>query len=379
MALQPSAPFARPDAILSSLFQGRLREQFYSDVRHYGISPAAPRLVALGYIGLALAACWLVGTSTLLLVYPAHFESTALTICAALVSGGIFLRVRQRRDPQPWLDVLAAIYFISIVVMQSRHAGYVAPIVTTLPIAAGILAFYQRPRMRPVSLVLAIVAGIYCLLSSQGVFGQAPDTFDNARSVMTFACLVSVTFGLAGLAWMTTLSRDFNLHLLRVENDTATENAARVRAALEAARVGLWDVPDVSNNRFNVSETFQSITGYSAEEFDSLFGNLEKFIHADDLSNVRSAFSIGRERRSRIRAEFRLMTKARGYRWFSARARYVSGADRKMGLYGSLQDVNVIKVAEEALHASRSTPSLEASRFSSEVIMMPRRQKCSIS
>lgn len=363
----PVDDFARPGAILSALFGGRLRQQFYSDVGHFGVSPEAPRLVALGYIALVLGPSWLLGATTLLLFCPTHIESTALTICSAVVSWVAFLSVRQRRNPQQCLDVMAILYFLSVVVMQSRHAGHVAPIVTTLPIAAGVLAFYQRPQAQPLSFVLAIVAGLYCMLSSVGVFGRTSDDLDYARSVMTFACLVGATLGLAGLAWMTTLSRDFHLHVLRVENDVATRNAARVRAALEAARVGLWDVPDTSIDRFNLSETFQSVTGYTAEEFNALFGNLEKFIHADDLSEVRMAFATGRKRHSHIETEFRLLTKASGYRWFSVRARYVSGVDGRVGLYGSLQDVHVIKLAEESLRASRDQ-AREANKAKSDFI-----------
>ena len=76
-------------------------------------------------------------------------------------------------------------------------------------------------------------------------------------------------------------------------------------------------------------------------------------MHPDDVKALRDAFAIGAERMSRIRVDFRMLTKARGYRWFSARARYLPNPDGTTRISGSLQDINVVKAAEETLRASR--------------------------
>ena len=80
---------------------------------------------------------------------------------------------------------------------------------------------------------------------------------------------------------------------------------------------------------------------------------VERFIHADDVQSLRDAFAAGRARGTRIRLDFRLLTKSRGYRWFSTRARYSENPDGAMRISGSLQDINFIKVAEEALRTGR--------------------------
>lgn len=351
--MQPAGKFARTGAVLSALFGGRLREQFYSDVFHYGAGPDAASHVAVGYIALATAIGWLVGALTIVLAYPGNVESTALSLAAAAASWLLFRQVRRRKATLPWLDVLVPFYFVSIVVAQSHHAGHVAPMVNSLPIAAGIVAIYQRPHMRPVSLAFAIMTVTYCVFSSLGFFGTAPGGFESSRSMLVFVALLGTTLGLAGLAWMSILSRDYNIDQLRIANDTIMDSATRVRNALEAARVALWDVPNADVRLFNVSDSFQSITGYTAEEFNGIFGNVDKFVHPDDVKKLQGAFAIGRERMSRIRIDFRLLTRQRGYRWFSVRARYVRNADGTPRLSGSLQDINVVKAAEEALRASR--------------------------
>ena len=102
-----------------------------------------------------------------------------------------------------------------------------------------------------------------------------------------------------------------------------------------------------------MSESFQAVTGYTGDEFDGLFGNVEKFVHPEDIVPLREAFALGRKRMSRLRVDFRLKTKQRGYRWFSARARYSTNPDDSIRISGSLQDINFIKAAEEALRAGR--------------------------
>ena len=347
------ARFGRARAVLTALFRGKLREQFYSDVYHFGDAPDAARQVALGYICLAATLGWLAGGLGSFLAYPAHVESYALSFAAAAFNWRLFSQVRRREDPRPALDYMIPIYLLIVVVVQYRHTGFVAPVVTTMPLVAGVTAMYQRPHMRPISLVLAIMAVAFCLLSSTGLIGE-PATADlRARSVMTFVSLLAATFGMAGIAWIATLSRDYKLDQLKAVNDAIVQNAAGVRTALEAARVGLWDQPDTAEPRFTLSESFESVTGYTAEELNGVFGNVEKFVHPDDVAPLRKAFDDGRESMSRIRVDFRLMTRSRGYRWYSARARYTRNANDVLRLTGSLQDINVLKVAEETLRAGR--------------------------
>jgi signal transduction histidine kinase/CheY-like chemotaxis protein len=150
-------------------------------------------------------------------------------------------------------------------------------------------------------------------------------------------------------------------------HDEMAENTARSRIAMEAAKVGLWDVPDAELRKFHVSESFESITGYTGEEFDDIFGHVDQFVYPDDLVQLREACAVGQQRLSRLRVEFRLKTKSRGYRWFSARARYSTNPDGTIRISGSLQDINFIKAAEEALRAGRDR-AREANKAKSDFI-----------
>jgi len=352
-ALKPAATFGRATEIFGALLRGDLREQFYSDVFHFGDAPDAPRQVALTYICLPAILGWLVGAFASFIAYPTQFESYLLFLIAGLLNWHMFSHLRRRKDPRPALDYMIPIYLLIIVVVQYRHTGFVAPIVISMPLVVGVAAAYQRPHMRPVTLALGTMAVTFCLLSAIGLIGDPPTADPRARAALTFVALLAATFGLAGMSWISTLTRDYNVEQLKAANDAILQNAARVRTALEAARVGLWDVPDTDQPQFNVSESFQSVTGYSGEEFSRIFGNVEKFVHPDDLDAIRTAFAAGRSDMSRIRVDFRLLTRTRGYRWFTARTRYSRNANGVSRMTGSLQDINVLKVAEETLRAGR--------------------------
>ncbi len=238
-------------------------------------------------------------------------------------------------------------------IAQYTHSTLVAPMVMTLPVMAAIAVLYQRPLMRPVGGVAGTITVGVCPLAALGVIGTLPSKSASARVVMVFAGLLATVVTLFCVAVMEILAREYVHDQLRQTNSALGNSASRASTELESARVGLWDVPDAAHPRFLVTDSFRAITGYTSDEFNAIFVDLKKFIHADDVSVLRDAFAGGQERMSRIRVDFRMLTKTCGYRWFSARARYIPNPDGTTRISGSLQDINVVKAAEEALRTSR--------------------------
>jgi drug/metabolite transporter (DMT)-like permease len=206
--LLPAARFGRANAIISALLRGNLRDQFYSDVFHFGEAQDATRQVALGYICLASCFGWMFGAIASLIAYPAHPESCLLAVLAAALNWYLFGYIRRRKDPRPALDYMVPVYLLIVVAVQYRHTGFVAPMVATMPLVAGVTAMYQRRQMHPVSLALGIMVVVFCLFSATGMIGEPPTADPRSRSIMTFITLLASTFGLAGISWMSTLSRD---------------------------------------------------------------------------------------------------------------------------------------------------------------------------
>ncbi len=335
------------------MLKGNLRQRFYADVANFGAAPDAARQVAADYICLALVVIWTVSTVATALAYQAISITTFISLLNAGISYVAFSWTARRRDPRRVIDWLVLLYCGSAMIAQYIHSTFVAPMVMTLPVMAAIAVLYQRPQMRPVSGVAGTITVGVCLLAALGVIGTLPSQSASARVVMVFAGLLATVVTLFCVAVMEILAREYVHDQLRQTNSAFGDSASRASTALESARVGLWDVPDAAHPRFLVTDSFRAITGYTSDEFNAIFVDLKKFIHADDASVLRDAFAGGQERMSRIRVDFRMLTKTRGYRWFSARARYIPNPDGTTRISGSLQDINVVKAAEEALRTSR--------------------------
>ncbi|MEQ1784521.1 MAG: histidine kinase dimerization/phospho-acceptor domain-containing protein, partial [Hyphomonadaceae bacterium] len=335
------------------LFKGGLRQRFYSDVVHFSSAPDAARQVAAGYVCLVMATVWMVSAIATALAYPTFPVTAVLSLLNAIANYLVFSCIARRRDPRRLIDGTLLLYCLSMMIAQYTQSTFVAPIVVTLPVMAAIAALYQRPHMWQVTIVAGIVTIGVCLLAALGFIGTPPVQSQTARTAMLFIGLLATMLTLLCIARLEILAREYMHDQLKQTNDAFGDSATRASTALESARVGLWDVPDSTHHRFLVTESFRAITGYTGEEFDQIFGNLDEFVHADDVKALRDAFAVGRQRMSRIRVDFRMLTKARGYRWFSARARYVLNPDGTTRISGSLQDINAVKAAEQAMRASR--------------------------
>lgn len=355
-------------AIIVAFFTGRLRKRFYADVAEFGNDPDATRQVAAGYMCLAAALGWAISFAAVLRLTPGHFEAHALAVINFVGCFYGFMQIHRRRDPRVMTDWLLVLHLITVALLAFRHSGVIAPIAASLPALVGITCLYARKWIRGAIFVLAAIVGGVCVVAACGVIGAPSPLGPQAHAIMTFSTMLLSCLAMGGIAWVANIARDYSVNTLQAARDIVVENASRSRVALEAARVGLWDIPDAARGRFHVSDSFQTVTGYSAEEFDAIFdGGIFKFVHPEDITPLREAFALGAKRMSRLRIDFRLMTKTRGYRWFSARARYSPNPDGTVRISGSLQDINFIKAAEEALRSGRDR-AREADKAKSDFI-----------
>lgn len=365
--LPPGNDFRAAAGVIYAFFTGRLRERLFADARALGIQADAPRIVAAGY--LALAAVLGLGFSLLsvLINAPDQLETHLLHLATMVLAGASFVLARRGVDPRQLIGWGVATYFLTVAVIGLNHAGVLPPVLWSFPVAAVVIATFVSARMKPGLIVMAVAAACVVLLTSEGTIGRPSPYSDAQLTTMSVIALSISTIGLGVIAWVWTLSRDYVLDQLKQANAAILESSSRSRIALEAAKVGLWDVPNIAERRFNVTESFHSITGYTAEEFNRCFNELGEFVHPDDIDALREAFTLGRKRMSRLRIDFRLKTRTRGYRWFSARAKYLRNADGTLRISGSLQDINFIKAAEDALRSGRDR-AREANKSKSDFI-----------
>lgn len=336
-------------------------------MRQFSDDPDATRQVAAGYMCLASAVGWMISLVAVIAVNPGHIEAHVIAILNIIGCLYGFLQIRRHRDPRIVMGWMLYFHLIAIAVISYRHAGVVAPVAVTLPAIVGAACMYAHEKTRRPALLLALAVVGFCALTATGLIGVPSSYPSQTHALMTFCTMMFASIAFGGIAWISNIARDYSVGRLEEANQLILENASRSRVALEAARVGLWDVPDASLRKFHVSESFQTVTGYSASEFNSVFDAVGKFVHPEDIAPLREAFAMGQKRMSRLRIDFRLMTKTRGYRWFSARARYSFNPDGSTRISGSLQDINFIKSAEEALRAGRDR-AREANKAKSDFI-----------
>jgi len=353
----PAETLGDAGAVLGALLTGKLGRQFYSDAFHFSDGLDAPRQVAAGYLCLAGALGWTLGGISVLWLNPFSYSVIVLAAVNAVACFVGFLQLRWKRDPRALLDWLVVASLLSAMPVAYLNAGIIAPVAFSIPVLVSISALHQRSRMWPLTFVVGVATIVTCALAAIAVIGE-PTTYSQASYVIrVFIVLIATTLGLGVVAWLSGVSRDYLLDQTTLANAAIVDSAARARLALEAARVGLWDIPNAQEPHFEVSESFQAVTGYSGAEYGAAFTNIERFVHQDDVQSMRDAFDVARTRGSPIRLDFRLMTKSRGYRWFSTRARYSENPDGTMRISGSLQDINFIKVAEEALRTGHDQAS----------------------
>lgn len=219
--------------------------------------------------------------------------------------------------------------------------------------AGSLVALLGYMDMRRGGYPAVTIAGL--ALSSLALMPLAAGPALAGSPVLTFGSLGVAIACMLGFALISEVSRRHAARLLADANGEILRRDEERRTAMEAARIALWEVPDVAARTFSASESFTALTGYTAEEFARFLGALDEVVHPDDLARAREDFNGAYRRMGRARSEFRLKTRMMGYRWFVAKARFMRAPGGVMKATGSFQDVTHLKANEDSLRASRDT------------------------
>lgn len=127
------------------------------------------------------------------------------------------------------------------------------------------------------------------------------------------------------------------LHLARDAERTIRE---RLELAADGTTDGMLDWPDVSRPELWISRRLLDLLGYTSDELFSTVDRFMALIHSDDAERVRERIEAAVVTESKFSAEFRMLTRDRGYRW--CRGRGSVARDRVSGrkrMSGSIQDI----------------------------------------
>jgi PAS domain S-box-containing protein len=140
----------------------------------------------------------------------------------------------------------------------------------------------------------------------------------------------------------------------------ATENALReseqrLRLALEAGEIGIWDW-DVMQNRIAWSERMYALHGIEPDAFAGKIEDLTQLVHPDDRALLEASVQRSLREREPHRLEFRVVHPDGGVRWLatSARAHYDEEGN-PVRMLGAVNDMTERKKSEQQLRLLNQT------------------------
>ncbi len=137
----------------------------------------------------------------------------------------------------------------------------------------------------------------------------------------------------------------------RIEEALRT-GEARLRAAIDAADIGLWDWDLISGQIIWLGH-HEKLFGFANGEFDGSYASFEKRIHPEDLDELNRVVKHARDEKSEYAHEYRVIWPDGSIHWIAGRGRFIyNEAGEPVHMYGAVLDRTEYKRAEEALRES---------------------------
>ncbi len=142
---------------------------------------------------------------------------------------------------------------------------------------------------------------------------------------------------------------------LRKTRDSQARLNLRFQRAVAGSYSGLWDWPNVSEDRLWLSPHYYKLLGYNDGEFEPSFDHfISRLVHQDDRDSLKKAIDDHIANAKPYRFEMRMKTKKGDYRWFLAQGSAVRDENgRAISMSGSVQDIHDLKQAQQSLRESK--------------------------
>ncbi|MBH0207178.1 MAG: PAS domain-containing protein, partial [Nitrospira sp.] len=135
--------------------------------------------------------------------------------------------------------------------------------------------------------------------------------------------------------------------------ETLRSSQEKLRQALQASGIGLWDW-NTHTNEMALSEEWKRQLGYEKTELSDSCETWEGLLHPEDHDRVMVCLQdVVCKRHGEYRQEYRLRHKDGTYRWIESRAALVTEADgRQIRFLGSHMDITDCKRMEQSVRQS---------------------------
>jgi PAS domain S-box-containing protein len=145
---------------------------------------------------------------------------------------------------------------------------------------------------------------------------------------------------------------------LEVALTALRENEERLRMALEAGRMGIWDW-DIAADALKWSESLLAIHGFGAGEFDGTYQAFARVIHPDDRSGFEATLERALKEKTHLEAEFRVVHRDGSLHWVAGKGMAYYGDDGQPArMIGLGMDVTERRLLEEKLRKAQKMESI---------------------
>ncbi len=143
---------------------------------------------------------------------------------------------------------------------------------------------------------------------------------------------------------------------LRRRNEALQESEERLRLAIRAGNLGIWDW-DLVSDHMTWSASLYEIHGVDKEHFEPTVASVARLVHGDDRERVDSVATAAIKRDAKYETEFRAIRPDGEQKWLFTTAIVIRANNIPIRVLGVTMDITSRKVAEIALQ--RRTRSLE--------------------
>lgn len=217
-------------------------------------------------------------------------------------------------------------------------------------IAVLVSSWYGGLRPGIVAVVLSTLAINYFFMTPFFQFGleQLVDWFQ----IGTFL-LVASTINL-----LTSSLRASNRKIDLLNRELIAENADRLKTALNAAQMGLWDW-NLLTGELNWSPEHEQLFGLPPGSFDGSYATFDTCLHPDDREGLNQAVRHSLDHHVPYRHEFRVIWRDGSIHWMEGRGQaFYDGAGRAVRMSGTV-------MANRRSQTVRACPEAERTAISS--------------
>ncbi len=215
-------------------------------------------------------------------------------------------------------------------------------------------------------------------LAFVAVIGNAWILYGNLRQIsgsqpvvaqMMITSPLDAVLGLGLLVLLYSLIRR-DLATRQLAETALQESEERLRLALDAAQMGLWDW-NILTHQIIWSAEHERMFGLAPGSFDGSYGSFETCVHPDDRESVVQVINHARTEKIDYFHEYRIAWKDGSIHWIESRGKlYYNETGDAVRILGTVVDVSLRKQAEAALQTEKRNLELRVAERTVELLQL---------